>query len=194
MGDAPNVAGALFAVAVLSACQAQQPVPARGENAIATPPLVSPAAAAPHSARQRLRATVGDREIVLDCVVEITAERVTVVGLLPAGNRVFSVRYDGTRVEQERTPQVPQQLHPEQLLADVQLAFWPAESIRAAYGAGPWSLVQPDARTRRLLRDGRLIAEVHYADGDPWRGRVWLVNFERDYALVVDSVPLERDT
>jgi len=159
-----------------------------------TQPLVAPGVAAPHTARQRLRAMVGDREIVLDCVVEVTFDRVTVVGLLPAGNRVFSVRYDGTKVEQERTPQVPAQLQPQQLLADLQLAFWPVESLHDAFRGGPWKLSQPDSRTRRLLRDGRLVAEVHYGDTDPWQGRAWLVNLERGYALIVDSVPLEQDT
>lgn len=192
MIEALRAASWLFAVAALGACQVQ---PARVvEPETATQPLVAPGVAAPQSARQRLRAMVGDREIVLDCVVEVAAGKVTVVGLLPAGNRVFSVRYDGARVEQERTPQVPAQLRPEQLLADLQLAFWPAESLHDAFRGGPWKLTQPDARTRRLLRDGRLVAEVHYADGDPWRGRLWLVNFERQYALSVDSVPLAQDT
>jgi hypothetical protein len=184
----------LLALAGVVSCQLQEPAAQGDERVIARQPLVPPAAAAPHAVRQRLRAMVGDREIALDCVVEVTTDRVTVIGLLPAGNRVFSVRYDGNRVEQERTPQVPEQVQPEQLLADVQLVFWPAESMQAAFGAGPWSLVQPDARTRRLLRDGRLVAEVHYGDADPWRGRSWLVNLERGYALIVDSVPLEQET
>lgn len=190
--------GSLLTTAVLSACQLQQPVSSGRETgseaALVTQPLVAPGVAAPHSARQRLRAMVGNREIVLDCVVEVAADRVTVVGLLPAGNRVFSVRYDGTSVEQERTPQVPAQLQPEQLLADLQLAFWPAKGLHDAFRGGPWKLSQPDSRTRRLLHDGRLVSEVHYGDADPWRGRVWLVNFQRDYALIVDSVPLEQDT
>jgi hypothetical protein len=184
----------MVALAGLGACESQHPAPPESEALTVTQPLVAPGIMQPRSARQRLRAMVGDREIVLDCVVEVTRDRMTVVGLLPAGNRVFSVRYDGTRVEQERTPQVPPQLRPEQLLADVQLAFWPEMALQDAFRDGHWTLTQPDRRTRRLLRDGRLIAEVHYGDADPWRGRVWLVNFERDYALIVDSLPLEQDT
>jgi hypothetical protein len=194
VANAVHAAGSLLALAVLSACQVQHPVPDSNTTGTATQPLVAPDAAIPQSARQRLRAMVGDREIVLDCVVEVTPDRVTVVGLLPAGNRVFSVRYDGRKVEQERTPQVPAQLQPEQLLADLQLAFWPLEALRGAFDGSSWKVSQADSRTRRLLRDGRLVAEVHYGDSDPWRGRVWLVNLERGYALIVDSVPLEQDT
>jgi hypothetical protein len=40
---------------------------------------------------------------------------------------------------------------------------------------------------RRLQRGDMPVAEVHYASSDPWNGRLWIVTFEFNYSLAVDS-------
>jgi hypothetical protein len=56
-------------------------------------------------------------------------------------------------------------------------------------------VTEPFAGTRRLKRDGRLIAEVHYSKPgtDPWRSHVWLANFEYGYSLAVDPPPADGE-
>jgi hypothetical protein len=73
------------------------------------------------------------------------------------------------------------------VLADVQLALWPLAPVREAFRAAGLEVSEPFAGVRRVLRGGRLVAEVHYAGGDPWNGRLWLVNFEHDYSLTIDT-------
>jgi hypothetical protein len=136
-------------------------------------------------------AAYGKEEISLDCVVNVDAEHLTVIGLLPSGPRVFTVGYDGRQVSMEKSRNIPETLHPELLLNDLQLAFWPRDALQAALEKTPWRVTEPDPRTRRLTRNSRLVSEVHYATADPWTGRVWLVNFERGYSITIDSQPLQ---
>lgn len=143
------------------------------------------------SATQRLRVAHGDDEFSLDCAVDVTPERIMVVGLLPAGSRLFSVRYDGVRVEAQTDARLPEALRPELLFNDLQLAFWPRRALEQAFADSRWSVTEPDSRTRRLRHDRRLVAEVHYADLDPWNGRLWLVNLMHGYSLAIDSRALE---
>ena len=143
------------------------------------------------AANQRLRAAYADQEISLDFAVSVTADRITVIGLVPAGPRMFTVSYDGHQMDARASHEVPAALEPGRLLNDLQLALWPRQALERAFEGSRWRLTEPDERTRRLLRDGRLVAEVHYTTADPWTGRTWLVNFDGGYAITVDSQSLE---
>jgi hypothetical protein len=155
-------------------------------------PLAPQSLGTARSATQRLRAAYGDQEMTLDCVVEVTAERITVVGLLPTGPRVFTVTYDGREVSAQFGALVPAALaaavQAQRLLTDLQLALWPAPALERSLRGTAWSLILPDVHTRQLHYAGRLIAEVHYATEDAWNGRSWLVNLAQGYSLAVDSV------
>jgi hypothetical protein len=154
-------------------------------------PLPPSSLGAARAANQRLRAAFGDQELSLDCAVSVTAERITVIGLVPAGPRMFTVSYDGRQIEAQANRTVPKALEPERLLNDLQLTLWPRQALELAFENSRWRMTEPDSRTRRLLRDGRLVTEVHYATADPWTGRAWLVSFDGGYTISVDSQPLE---
>lgn len=171
------------AAACLSACAASRPVDAARDR-----PLLPPATlGAEHSASQIVRGAFGERDATLQCAVSVRDGAMTVIGLTTLGVRAFTIRYDGVEVQHEQSLPAPSQLTPQRLLADLQLVFWPIEPLQTELKNAGWEVTAPFERTRRLRRDGRLIAEVHYDGGDPWRGRAWLVNLEHDYTLSIDS-------
>jgi Protein of unknown function (DUF3261) len=110
---------------------------------------------------------------------------------VPGGPRMFTIDYDGRHVTVQKNTGVPNALQPERLLNDLQLTLWPRLALQQALEHSSWTVAEPDPRTRRLARDGKLVAEVHYATPDPWTGRAWLVNFERRYSITIDSQPLQ---
>lgn len=155
-------------------------------------PVLSPATlGAPRAALQLLHVAAGTQEFALQCVVQATPDALTVVGLGPLGERWFSLRHDGQHVDFKSAAQAPAALDGRRLLADLQLALWPLPALQQAVAGSAWQVSEPAAGTRRLRRDGRLVAEVHHAGTDPWRGRLWLSNFETGYTLTVESRPLE---
>jgi Protein of unknown function (DUF3261) len=179
-------------LAVFSASCANNPPARERAAAVSSWQLLPPSTlGVARQVNQRLRAAYGEREISVDCVVTVNADHLTVIGLVPGGPRMFTIDYDGRRVSAQKNTGVPETLQPELLLNDLQLALWPRPALQQALEHSSWAVAEPDPRTRRLTRDGKLVAEVHYATSDPWTGRTWLVNFERGYSITIDSQPLE---
>ena len=160
------------------------------QQAATFPPLAPATLGTPRSTLQLLHGAFGDRELAFQCVVEATPRQLTLVGLGAQGQRWFSLRHDGTSLAVETSPLAPAALEPRRVLADLQLLLWPLTALQQAFVGTRWQVSEPVAATRRLWRNGRLIAEVHYTGADPWQGHAWLSNFEFGYSLAVESQPL----
>jgi hypothetical protein len=132
----------------------------------------------------------GPREMTINCVVKVQGEALTVVGLTAMGVRAFTLHYDGKTIQVDHDLPVPPQLTPERLLADIELVFWPMNALNTAFAKTDWKVSEPYSNTRRLRRGQTLVAEVHYENADPWRGRSWLANLQYGYTLGIESEPL----
>jgi hypothetical protein len=170
----------LSVVLLLSGC-ATQPQPQAKVS------LASPAALSPRSASQVIHAIYGARSMTLSTAIQLDATSLRVVGVTATGQRLFTVSWDGTRVDAQKSAFVPGDVDPQRVLADVQLALWPLPAVQAAFGQAGLAVTEPFAGVRRLQRGAELIAEVHYAAADPWNGRLWFVNFQHDYSLTIDT-------
>jgi len=174
--------------ASLSACVGMRPMQAQRNDA--GWPLLAPATlGATRTANQILRVAHGEQEATLNCVLDADGEHVNIVGMTALGVRAFTIKFDGVAVNAEAQPGVPQSLSPERLLNDVQLVYWPLAALKKALANSSYEISEPTLGTRRLKRNGKLAAEVHYAQGadQAWQGRAWLANLEFDYTLTIDS-------
>ncbi len=179
----------LLALAGAGCSAVPAPEPAT-EGAPEQPPLLAPATlGASRDSGQILRAAFGEHEAVLRCVVRVTPQQIDVVALTALGQRALSLDWNGKDWKVETAPMVPAALRPEWLLADLQLALWPLPALQAAYAPAGWEVSEPGGSVRRLRHDGRLVAEVEYADADPWKGRYWISNFRFGYALAIEPEP-----
>lgn len=183
-GFAPRWLAAAVACAFASGCVSMSEAPGPGATTL---PLLSPASLeAARSVEQILHAAYGTGEATLQCIVEVTPQRLQVTGLTALGQRVFTLEQDADGVRAEASAFAPQFVDPERIVADMQLAYWPLQALQAAAPEGV-RVSEPRSGVRRLERDGRLVAEVHFADPDPWNGRLWLVNLEFGYSLDIRS-------
>jgi len=175
-----------IALLALGACVGAPPKPAGPAR-----PLVAPATLdGEHNVSQVVRGAFGSREFTFNCAVTVKDGAMTLVGTNSLGLRLFTVRYDGKTVQSEMAPAVQGSLLPERLLADLQLVFWPASTLEEPLRQAGWQLTQPATGIRRLRHGEELIAEAHYSSADPWSGRSWLVNFEFNYSLQIESQAL----
>jgi hypothetical protein len=181
-------------LALLTSACATVPAPS-APSASSLPVLPAASLGSSHSAQQIVRAAFADSDATMQCVVEITPQRMSVVALNALGLRLFSVAVEDGQTTVERMPGVPEQIQPERILSDIQLAYWPLAKLQQAYRGSAWQVSEPFAGTRRLKRDGRLIAEVHYAQPtrNPWNERLWLSNYEFGYSLSVTSQAQGRE-
>jgi len=159
----------------------------KSPNDAARPLLAPSSLGVDRTANQIVRGAFGEREMTLTCVVTVKDGVMTVVGLSAMGIRLFTLRYDGVQTTIENTLPIPPQLTPERLLGDLQLVYWPLSVLDKSLQVAGWQVSEPTPGTRRLRRDNRLIAEVHFAGVDAWQGRSWLVNLEHGYTLSIES-------
>ncbi|MFZ5442798.1 MAG: DUF3261 domain-containing protein [Myxococcota bacterium] len=134
---------------------------------------------------QRITVLRGDERRSFDAQLEAdaTVVRIAAVAL---GQTVASLSWDGTTLAQQVSTHVPPAVTAARILSDVQLAWWPAEAIRAALPGG-FSLLD-EAGERVLLRDGAPWARVRYEGTAPaWR-HVRLEHAHFGYALDIESV------
>jgi hypothetical protein len=184
----------VFALVLLAGgCTHAPPATAPAPEATPVPPdasaapLAPPGAVGARSAAQVIRAAYGARTVTLRTSIQVNDAGLEVVGVTATGQRLFTARYDGTKISADKSSFVPASLDPARVLADMQLALWPLPAVQAAFREQGFSVSEPFAGVRRLMRDDRLLAEVHYTGADPWNGRLWFVSFEFDYSLTIDS-------
>ncbi len=179
---------ALCLAFIVAGCTTAPPALVTANNDDGTWPRLTPKSLGETlTANQVLRVAVGAREATLNCIVSVTPQQITIVGMTALGIRAFTVKFDGEQVSAEAQVAVPQALPPERLVNDLQLVYWPLATLKAELARSEWQVSEPAPFTRRLRRRDRVIAEVHYGSADAWAGRAWLVNLEFGYTRNIES-------
>ena len=110
--------------------------------------------------QQRLTAQLpGKPDQQLDALLEVDAQAVR-LAFFVMGQGMGTMVWDGRQWDKQLSRHWPAQLAPEQVLSDLQLAFWPALAVQQALPA-PWSM-NATATGRRLLRDGSEHVQVQF--------------------------------
>jgi len=90
----------------------------------------------PQSFSQKVSIKVGDKSHELLTQLELENERMTLVGLAPLGQALFTLVYDGNTLSSEQSVLLGDSFKAEYLMAMMQLIYWPEQSIRAHLEGG----------------------------------------------------------
>ncbi len=173
----------LLLSALLAACATKAPAPLPARLGL----LLSPADLGQSiSLQQHLKVERNGRIEELDAALEVDDGHLQLVGLA-FGQRVLSLDYDGKKLDSWRHVMLPQQVHAEDVLEDIQLTLWPLAVIRAALPPG-WR-IEDSALRRELFLDDQLVCLVDYTSMPRWTGTVRLENLRFHYVLVIQSLP-----
>jgi hypothetical protein len=147
---------ALLAAAV-SACSPGNPRCARIPGG-GTYCLQASAAVPPFEVQQKIEFTFNGRRETMIVELEVDADGMRFAGLTPFGQKLVQASFDNREVRAAVLPD--KRLDPALLLALLQLALWPADSVRA--GLGTAVVVEESTGQRRVLDNGNLVMEVDY--------------------------------
>ena len=136
------------------------------------------------SLQQEVKVNAAGHTAALDAVLEISPERMTLVGM-ELGQRVLTLTYAEGELCEQRHPKLPAEIHGADVLSDLQLALWPAAAIRAALPAG-WTMTETGGQ-RSLWHDGKQVELVIYHGTERWIGRIEMTSFTGDYSLEIQS-------
>jgi hypothetical protein len=186
----------------LTGCATTQPqggsLPEAVELAETSPMPLFPLAPPQGQARrivQQLTALWPGREETLLCVLELDSRQIAMAGLTLDGLSLFDLSYDGKTLHADKNPLVPKTLVPELIIADLQLVYWPLDSLQKML---PKDLkLEAGPGFRRLFGHGQPLVEVRYLSQEDlkqesaWPKAVELTNLKYHYRLTIHTVSYE---
>lgn len=131
--------------------------------------------------KQKLTFVAAGREQQFLGVARLERERVVLVLLLPGGQALLTLDYDGRRLEQENRS--PVDLPGREILASLQFALWPEDSLRRYYTAeSGWQLVLGEAQRSLLTASGTVLKIARDADN------LVVDNRLHDYRVIIQTL------
>lgn len=183
-----------LAALTLAACNGERPPPGPGgpRANIATDVVVElpvlPSYPETVTYAQVLRARYGWRSATLETVLSLAPEAVEAVLTVPGGPRVATVRWNAEGVSVDRTVFTPPDLAPENMMADLFIAYWPEEMVREILPAGV--VLDVGADGGRTVRQGETVILAITPDPENPH-RLSIRNEGLNYELTIDSQAME---
>lgn len=172
---------------VLTACQHGSVVPSQNATAQIAPLALrlSPASFNRSiSLFQQITVEYSGAAHQLDGLIEINPQQIN-VALMKFGQRVVTMSDDGQNLNVTKTPHVPEQIKPEQILSSIQLAFWSTASIMAQLPKG-YRLVE-SSNQRALWLNDTLISTIEYSQPELDGQTAIFTNTQINYRMTIVS-------
>ena len=162
---------------LLAACSARQPAPEPRELLVLPPQELGESLLL----KQKVTMVADQRSQQFLAVARFEPRRLRMVALLPSGQRLLSLDYDGVTLRQERSADVD--LPGREILAVMQFALWPPDSVKRHYRESDGWRVELSGRQRRLLTEFGIALNIAYLP------RVLHIdNYFKEYRVIVETL------
>jgi Protein of unknown function (DUF3261) len=174
--------GILLLTLGLTACA--QPKPASRVPAIDVRGVLVPTEglAPPFVVQQRIHGRYQGGDATMDCVVQLSAGKLTVLGLTPFGTRAFVIEQKGTEVKFEKFVERDLPVQPEAVLYDIHRVFFRA--LPKPDGDGVREAQDQGELLRETWQDGHIVERRFQGLEGPVANLV-VVNFDGAPAPVI---------
>ncbi len=109
---------------------------------------------------QRITLNGWGQQQQLVAIGRFTYAQTQLVALLPTGQQLLYLAFDGEQLEQRSLPSI--ELPGKDILAQIQFALWPDSALLESYRSGDsWAVVMTGGR-RQLFHDGTVLLDVSY--------------------------------
>src|SRR5699024_5324758 len=157
------------------------------------PPLLSPPLAPQTlgqsvTVRQQVTVRRGDQTRSMQVAMQVAPTQLTMIGLTAVGQRLFTLSWNGQQSTLDSRISSIDSLDPTRVLADLQLAYWPLDTLRAAL---PDNLrLEQFGSARMLWRNGKLLWFASSQGKDRWHSPLTLYNARLEYRLTIRPLTL----
>ena len=122
--------------------------------------------------------------------LEQDKHNLTLVGLAPLGQALFTLTYDGNSLTSQQSMLLGDEFKAEYLLALIQLAYWPIEDVNP-HLQGATLISQPcnAAQCRTLYANEKEgIMQISYDQQDPWKAVIQLAIPKAKFELKITPI------
>ncbi len=145
--------------------------------------------------QQQLQSYYKGQRYSINLITQISPNKMTVAGLIPIGARIFTMEYDNKKIDVSISKMVPidQKINrdrlAEYLLADMQLVYFPIDSIRQNIGGNVIiSDPQNDNLKRVFSKNNVPFIEITYSKDDHWQSKIHFKHLERKYEYTIENL------
>lgn len=163
---------------LLSGCSLFRPAPDRPPTLALLPPAEGPA---PVLLKQTVAMEAKSERFQFLVVSRFDAQQARLVALMPTGQQLTALEYDGTQLQQNTA--VPLELPGRSILATMQFALWPEASIRKHYSTGQGWTLRLEANRRQLWHHGARFLDI-VQEVDTTRVR----NYPGEYQVIIKTL------
>ncbi|MEI6859914.1 MAG: DUF3261 domain-containing protein [Shewanella sp.] len=134
--------------------------------------------------------------------VEIDANGLTLVGLAPLGQALFTLTYDGSALTSEQSILLGSEFKAEYLLALFQLIYWPKETVNSHLKGAKlissdcgvskcrkiYSIYSNPTKNVNTGAENNSIVNIEYSHSDPWQAEIKLNIPEAKFKLTLTPI------
>lgn len=122
--------------------------------------------------------------------LELTTQRMTLVGLAPLGQALFTLVYDGHTLQSEQSRLLGDTFNAEYLMAIMQLIYWPTEQINQHLTDAQLRVTPcENALCKQLIDANGEQISINYSELNPWQAKISVTIKSADILLHI--TPLE---
>lgn len=149
-----------------------------------------PAASQIHSLTQQVSIQVDGAHHELLTQLELDKQNLTLVGLAPLGQALFTLTYDGNSLSSQQSVLLGDEFKAEYLLALIQLAYWPIEDVNPYLQGASLMTQSCDAAQCRTLyaNQTQSIMQIRYDQQDPWKAEIQLAIPKAKFELKITPI------
>jgi len=149
------------------------------------------------SATQQVAINVNDSRHELLSQLELDRDKLTLVGLAPLGQALFTLVFDGVSLNSQQSMLLGDEFKAEYLLALIQLIYWPEEDVNAHLQGATLTSPECDApRCRRIYattndtkeNQQESILKISFNNRDPWKAEVELAIPQARFELKITPI------
>lgn len=136
---------------------------------------------APVLLTQRVTLRSWGQEKQFIAIGRFTYEQTKLVALLPTGQQLLYLEFDGEKLEQRMVPSI--ELPGKDILAIIQFSLWPSDAVQNSYpGEQGWSIDITDRR-RELTHNDELWLDVSYDEH-----QINIYNYRAKYRVLIETI------
>jgi hypothetical protein len=125
--------------------------------------------------------------------LQIDDNSMTLVGLAPLGQALFSIVYDGQSLISQQSSLLGDQFKAEYLMAIMQLVYWPSETVNNQLSAGVWQTQTCGTKLCSQLIDTDTsqpvtIISVEYSQHKPWLANIAIEIKQADVNIMIQTL------
>lgn len=153
-------------------------------------PLMPPSAFGQDAmAHQQIQANISGQEYIFEAAVNIDSKVIELVMLSPLGQRIATLKYDGSEINVRLEKLAPAKFPFEDMIGIIEMIYSPMSALRDNFQGTEWHVVQAE-NIRNIYYKQELVAIVQFGAATPMNGKVTYRNIPYNYHVTINSVLL----